>query len=296
PVGPEDLAVGRRRHRPGRRVDDRHHRGRARRLLPDVQVLHARPGHAGERPRPGGGARPGHRPQARVPGGLGLRRRGRRGGRGDAGVGHGLPAPRHGPHRPRRLPGDDPRWPRVTRGRGARRPDHRPRPAVHGAPRPRVPRLDRRRLRPRVAVLRDGAHPPRPTDRPVRPEGGAAGLMAVSSLLPSARRHPGGRPHHKLDLDGTRDLKLLKGPWAKGFAVALAVAYFVIPGSLEETTLRTLCYCGLYAIGAIGLNLLTGFTGQISLGHAAFFGGGAYCAAYFGDKHGWPFPAYVLAA
>lgn len=121
--------------------------------------------------------------------------------------------------------------------------------------------------------------------------------MALSSLLPSRLRpHPGGRPHHKLDLDGTRDLKLLKGPWSKGFAVALAVAYFVMPGSLEETTLRTLCYCGLYAIGAIGLNLLTGFTGQVSLGHAAFFGAGAYCAAYFGDKHGWPFLTYVLAA
>ena len=121
--------------------------------------------------------------------------------------------------------------------------------------------------------------------------------MGIASVLdPVRRRHPGGRPHHKLDLDGTKDLKLLKGPWSKGFAVALALAYFVIPGSLEEQTVRTLCYCGVYAIGAIGLNILTGFTGQVSLGHAAFFGAGAYCAAYLGSVQGWPFLAYVLAA
>lgn len=121
--------------------------------------------------------------------------------------------------------------------------------------------------------------------------------MGIASVLdPVRRRHPGGRPHHKLDLEGTKDLKLLKGPWSKGFAVALALAYFMIPGSLEEQTLRTLCYCGVYAIGAIGLNILTGFTGQVSLGHAAFFGAGAYCAAYLGSAQGWPFLAYVVAA
>lgn len=119
-------------------------------------------------------------------------------------------------------------------------------------------------------------------------------MAAIPSIL--TRRPPGGRPHHRLDLDGSRDLRLLKGPWAKGFAVALAVAYFVIPGSLSETTLRTLCYCGVYAIGAIGLNLLTGFTGQVSLGHAAFFGAGAYCSAYLGSTQGWPFLAYIAAA
>ncbi|MET0728786.1 MAG: branched-chain amino acid ABC transporter permease [Acidimicrobiales bacterium] len=119
-------------------------------------------------------------------------------------------------------------------------------------------------------------------------------MASVTAFV--SRRPAGGRPHHNLDLDGTRDLKLLKGPWAKGFALALAVAYFVIPGSFEDTTLRTLCYCGVYAIGAIGLNLLTGYTGQVSLGHAAFFGAGAYCAAYLGSTQGWPFFAYTAAS
>src|SRR4030066_1400615 len=43
---------------------------------------------------------------------------------------------------------------------------------------------------------------------------------------------------------------------------------------------------GFAVIGAIGLNLLTGFTGQISLGHAAFIGVGAYTSAILITKYG----------
>ncbi|MBW1800709.1 MAG: branched-chain amino acid ABC transporter permease [Deltaproteobacteria bacterium] len=46
---------------------------------------------------------------------------------------------------------------------------------------------------------------------------------------------------------------------------------------------------GIYAIAAIGLNLLIGYTGQISLGHGAFFGVGAYAAAILATKAGFPF-------
>jgi branched-chain amino acid transport system permease protein len=44
----------------------------------------------------------------------------------------------------------------------------------------------------------------------------------------------------------------------------------------------------IYGIAALGLNILVGFTGQISLGHAAFFGFGAFASAYFSGKHGVP--------
>ena len=44
----------------------------------------------------------------------------------------------------------------------------------------------------------------------------------------------------------------------------------------------------IYGIGALGLNILVGFTGQISLGHAAFFGFGAFASAYLSGKHGVP--------
>src|SRR6478609_11594157 len=43
-----------------------------------------------------------------------------------------------------------------------------------------------------------------------------------------------------------------------------------------------------YGIAALGLNILVGYTGQISLGHSAFFGFGAFMSAYLGTKHGVP--------
>ncbi|KAA5607115.1 branched-chain amino acid ABC transporter permease [Roseospira marina] len=45
------------------------------------------------------------------------------------------------------------------------------------------------------------------------------------------------------------------------------------------------CYWG---IAALGLNILVGFTGQISLGHAAFFGIGAFGSAYLNNTYGIP--------
>lgn len=44
----------------------------------------------------------------------------------------------------------------------------------------------------------------------------------------------------------------------------------------------------IYGIAALGLNILVGFTGQISLGHAAFFGFGAFSSAYLSGKQGVP--------
>jgi branched-chain amino acid transport system permease protein len=46
---------------------------------------------------------------------------------------------------------------------------------------------------------------------------------------------------------------------------------------------------------AIGLNLLIGYTGQISLGHAGFFGIGAYASAILTGRFGWPPAAALLA-
>ena len=43
---------------------------------------------------------------------------------------------------------------------------------------------------------------------------------------------------------------------------------------------QIICYAGIMAISGLGLNLIYGFTGQFSLGHAAFFGIGAYASAF----------------
>ena len=45
----------------------------------------------------------------------------------------------------------------------------------------------------------------------------------------------------------------------------------------------------VYAIALLGLNMLTGYNGQISLGHGAFYAIGAYAAAILMDKLGVPY-------
>jgi branched-chain amino acid transport system permease protein len=50
------------------------------------------------------------------------------------------------------------------------------------------------------------------------------------------------------------------------------------------------------AIGATGLNILTGYAGQISLGHAVFLAAGAYTGAVLGADHGWSALLWLPAA
>jgi branched-chain amino acid transport system permease protein len=52
----------------------------------------------------------------------------------------------------------------------------------------------------------------------------------------------------------------------------------------------------VYAIALLGLNILTGYSGQISLGHGAFYALGAYCAAILMDKAGVPYWATLPVA
>ncbi|HZH26997.1 MAG TPA: branched-chain amino acid ABC transporter permease [Azospirillaceae bacterium] len=67
-------------------------------------------------------------------------------------------------------------------------------------------------------------------------------------------------------------------------AVALACA---LPFVADRYTLNLLIQIGYLGIAALGLNILVGFTGQISIGHAAFFGVGAFASAWFAE-HGVP--------
>jgi branched-chain amino acid transport system permease protein len=68
-----------------------------------------------------------------------------------------------------------------------------------------------------------------------------------------------------------------------GIAFALAVPFFFSPFRVSQFTLVI-----AYAVAVLGLNLLVGYNGQISLGHGAFFAIGAYTAALLiekGDVH-----------
>jgi branched-chain amino acid transport system permease protein len=66
----------------------------------------------------------------------------------------------------------------------------------------------------------------------------------------------------------------------------------VLPGISHYTDIMV--FAGLYCLITIGLSLLMGYAGQISLGHAAFFGIGAYFSAIVTTRYGWnPWPAMV---
>ncbi len=79
-------------------------------------------------------------------------------------------------------------------------------------------------------------------------------------------------------------LRLFPTRWSRNATVGLIVAVAAFPLAVtSEFWLSVLLFVGATAIGALGLNLLTGFTGQVSLGHAFFLGVGAYTACYLGN-------------
>src|SRR5215207_7087067 len=60
------------------------------------------------------------------------------------------------------------------------------------------------------------------------------------------------------------------------------------PYVVNEYILSLLIQIGIFGIAALGLNIVVGFTGQISIGHAAFFGFGAFTSAYLSNRFGIP--------
>jgi len=71
--------------------------------------------------------------------------------------------------------------------------------------------------------------------------------------------------------------------------VGLLAVLACVPYFAGTYWLDVLNRIGIAIIGAIGLNILIGFTGQISIGHAAFLAVGAYGTAILGTKAGLPF-------
>jgi branched-chain amino acid transport system permease protein len=78
-------------------------------------------------------------------------------------------------------------------------------------------------------------------------------------------------------------------------AVALAVA-LSLPLLVSNFRLFQFTQVGIYAIALLGLNMLTGYNGQISLGHGAFYAVGAYTTAIMIDRWQVPYPLTIVAA
>ena len=80
------------------------------------------------------------------------------------------------------------------------------------------------------------------------------------------------------------------------FLIALIAGALALPFLVSNYRVFQFNMVLVYAIVLLGLNILTGYNGQISLGHGAFYAIGAYVAAILMDHFGWPYWATLPVA
>lgn len=93
-----------------------------------------------------------------------------------------------------------------------------------------------------------------------------------------------------------KDMEIFQTPFIKVCMAAFLVFLLVLPQLLKGEYLWIVLQILIASIGAVGINILTGYTGQISLGQGAFLGVGAYTSAYVTAKMGLSFWVGVPAA
>jgi branched-chain amino acid transport system permease protein len=93
----------------------------------------------------------------------------------------------------------------------------------------------------------------------------------------------------------SEDMAIFETPLSRWLLGAFLVAFATVPLFATHYWLDILNRILVAVIAAMGLNILTGYTGQISLGNAAFLSVGAYVTAYLG-RLGVPFPIVIPVA
>ena len=95
--------------------------------------------------------------------------------------------------------------------------------------------------------------------------------------------------------DYNQDIRLAKHGGHRFWYSMLGLFLLAAPWILGEYMLAQMTFILIYSIAGLGLMLLAGFTGQFSIGHAAFLGVGAYTQAVLTGM-GWPFPVALAVA
>ena len=95
--------------------------------------------------------------------------------------------------------------------------------------------------------------------------------------------------------DYEQDIRLFKHDGQKFWYGVLLLTLLAAPWLIPEYFLAQLSFILIYGIVGLGLMLLSGYTGLISLGHAAFLAVGAYTEAFLAAR-GWPFPLSLACA
>ncbi|HEY2530420.1 MAG TPA: branched-chain amino acid ABC transporter permease [Xanthobacteraceae bacterium] len=86
------------------------------------------------------------------------------------------------------------------------------------------------------------------------------------------------------------------GTWRLIGALMLIAAAVALPFTVSSYHVFEVTQVMIYAIAVLGLNILTGYNGQISLGHGGFFAAGAYTAAILMHRYGVPYFATLPPA
>ncbi|MBU4464340.1 MAG: branched-chain amino acid ABC transporter permease [Actinobacteria bacterium] len=94
----------------------------------------------------------------------------------------------------------------------------------------------------------------------------------------------------------SRISELFASRWVRWGAIAvIAIVLVLAPLGLPVFANQTLTRIGVYAVAVLGLNIVMGYTGQVSLGQIFFVGLGAYVTAY-GVNAGWNIVVVLAAA
>jgi branched-chain amino acid transport system permease protein len=92
------------------------------------------------------------------------------------------------------------------------------------------------------------------------------------------------------------DMKVLQTRFIQVWIAAFVGLLYVFPLMASNYLVSMATTVGIAVVGAVGINIVTGFTGQISLGHGAFLGVGAFACSYYMRKFGMPFWIAMPAA
>src|SRR5437764_1440451 len=104
--------------------------------------------------------------------------------------------------------------------------------------------------------------------------------MAGASLIPSG----------DFRTSYAADTTIFPSRTSRNAAIACVILLCFAPQIFSACWLSISIQIGIFAIAALGLNILVGFTGQISIGHAAFFLLGAFTSAYISNNA--PIPVF----
>lgn len=104
------------------------------------------------------------------------------------------------------------------------------------------------------------------------------------------------RPAGEFDTSYASDMATIRQPWQWWLLIAFIAALYALPFYANQGVVSLVNRIAITVITVQGLNLLTGYTGQISLGQAAFMTVGGYISALLVNNLDWSFFAALPAA